>query len=173
MRTFARLATLRLALAGLLLSPLALTACAGYTPLYAERVTQNLSQIEVVTPQTRTGYFLGQELRNSLGSDSAGAKPYRLTVTVRERHYRIGLKVDETSTRSEITASVGYTLVDQRTRKRVTRGGFTETVTYSTSSSPFTGVVSQQDAQERIARAISQKIQTDLALHFHTPPAAK
>ena len=58
-----------------------------------------------------------------------------------------------------------------------TVGTFSETVTYDTTSSPFTGVVSQQDAQERIAVAISQKIQTNLALYFHdgdqgrTPPA--
>jgi LPS-assembly lipoprotein len=159
------------AIGALAVLPVTLAGCAGYTPLYAERVTASMSQIEVVTPQTRTGYFLGQDLRNSFGSDGGGTKAYKLTVTMTERHYRIGLRVDETSTRSEITATVRYDLVDQRTGKRMTRAAFTETVTYSTSSSPFTGVVSQQDAQERIARVASQRIQTDLALFFHTPPA--
>ena len=161
----------RLALLGAFaLAPLSLTGCAGFTPLYTQNVTGNMSQIAITAPQTRTGYFLEQDLRNGFGADDSTTKLYKLEVTMSERHYAIGYRVDDTSTRSEITNHVAYTLRDATTLKLMTSNQFSETVTYDTSQSPFTGVVSQQDAQVRIATAISQKIQTDLAIYFHSPP---
>ncbi|ESQ90557.1 hypothetical protein ABAC460_08705 [Asticcacaulis sp. AC460] len=156
-----------LCLCAVAIAPIVLTGCAGYTPLYAERVTVNMAQIGLEVPQTRTGYFLEQDLRNGFGADDVSPKLYKLTVTMTERHYSIGYRIDETSTRSEITSSVSYVLTDTRNNKRLTRGNFSETVTFNTSQSPFVGVVSQQDAQERIANAISDRIQADLALYFH------
>ena len=159
-----------LCLGALAFTPVMLSGCAGFTPLYAERVTVNMAQIGIEVPQTRTGYFLEQDLRSGFGSDESSPKLYQLTVTMVERHYSIGYRVDETSSRSEITSRVSYTLTELRTNKRLARGSFSETVTYNTSQSPFIGVVSQQDAQERIAGAISQKIQNELALYFHGKP---
>jgi LPS-assembly lipoprotein len=156
-----------LTLCSLAALPVLLTAC-GFTPMYAQTgVVGNLSQVAVETPQTRTGYFLGQQLRNGLASDASNSALYTLTIKLEERHYQVGYRVDDTSTRSELTSRVAYTLIDNRTRKVVLKDAFTETVTYSTSSSPFTGIVSQQDAQERLATSAAQKIQTAIALHFH------
>jgi LPS-assembly lipoprotein len=156
-----------LALGCLAVLPVSMTAC-GFAPMYAQTgLTANLSQVAVETPQTRTGYFLGQQLRNGLASDTNKTPLYTLTIALDERHYQVGYRVDDTSTRSELTSSVVYTLTDNRTRQAVLKDSFTETVTYSTSSSPFTGIVSQQDAQERLATSAAQKIQTAIALHFH------
>ena len=156
-----------LTLCSLAVLPVALTAC-GFTPMYAQTgVTGNLSQVAVDTPQTRTGYFLGQQLRNGLASDASKSPIYTLAIKLEERHYQVGYRVDDTSTRSELTSRVAYTLTDNRTRQVVLKDTFTETVTYSTSSSPFTGIVSQHDAQQRLATSAAQKIQTAVALHFH------
>ncbi|MEI9903817.1 MAG: hypothetical protein WDN06_07345 [Asticcacaulis sp.] len=139
----------------------------GFAPLYAQQgLTANMSQIDIEVPQTRTGYFLEQDLRNGLGSDQVSAKAYVLNIGLLEKHFSVGYRVDETSTRSEITSNVKYTLKELSTGKILYRGLFTETVTYDTSRSPFTGVISQEDAQVRIASAISEKIQTELALYF-------
>ncbi|ESQ75871.1 hypothetical protein [Asticcacaulis sp. AC402] len=156
-----------LCLGALAVLPVTLSGCAGFTPLYAERVTVNMAQIGIEVPQTRTGYYLEQDLRSGFGADDISPKLYKLSVTMQERHYSIGYRVDETSTRSEITSRVSYVLTDIRTNKRITRGNFSETVTFNTSQSPFVGVVSQQDAQERMAGVISERIQADLALYFH------
>ena len=168
MRTLLRLLTL-CCLTG---AALALSAC-GFAPLYAQQgVTSGLKQIGIEVPDTRTGYFLEQDLRNGLGGDENSPKAYLLTVTMKESHFSIGYKVDDTSTKSEITSNVSYALTDAVTGKSLYKDTFTETVTYDTTTSPFTGIVSQQDAQERIAVAISQKIQTNLALYFHDGPPA-
>jgi len=163
MRTTLRLLTL----ACLLAAPFTLSACGGFTPLYAQQgLTSTLSQIAIETPQTRTGYFLEQQLRGGLSGDAGGQKPYTLTVDLNEQHYQVGYRVDDTSTRSELTDTVSFVLKD-RAGKVLLKDSFTETVTYSTSSSPFTGIVSQQDAQKRVATSAAQKIQTALALYFH------
>lgn len=149
---------------------LMLSGC-GFAPLYAQQgLTTSLSDIAIDVPDTRTGFFVGQDLRNGLGTDGVPPKPYLLTVSMSERHFNIGYRVDETTTRSEITSSVTYSLTNTRTGTTVLKDNFTETVTYDTSSSPFTGVVSQQDAQERIATAVAQKLQSDLVLYFHNHP---
>ena len=144
-----------------------LTGC-GYAPLYARTdVTAGLSAIDIDVPQTRTGYFLEQDLRNGFGGDETTQKLYKLTITMKEQHYSVGIRVDDTSTRSEITNSVGYTLTQVDSGKVLYRNAFTDTVTYDTSASPFTGIVSQEQGQVRIATSISRKIQTGLALYFH------
>lgn len=148
-------------------SLLMLSAC-GFVPLYAQQgLTSNLSQIALDVPQTRTGYFLEQDLKSSLATDSAQPALYSLVITMKEQHYSIGYKVNDTSTRSEITNNVSYVLKDIKTGQVLLQKNFVDTVTYDTSSSPFTGVVSQQDAQKRVATSSAQKIQTELAVYFH------
>ncbi|MFT4074796.1 MAG: hypothetical protein QM647_04625 [Asticcacaulis sp.] len=149
------------------ISATSLSGC-GFAPLYAKTgLTASMAQIDIHVPQTRTGYFLEQDLRNGLGVDESTTKIYKLTIGLKERHYSVGYKVDDTSTRSEITSNVSYALRDVATGTVLYRNSFSETVTYDTSKSPFTGVISQQDAQERIATAVSEQIQRDLALYFH------
>jgi LPS-assembly lipoprotein len=148
-------------------SALGLGGC-GFAPLYAKTgMTANMAQIDIRVPETRTGYFLEQNLHNSLGIDDSAPKTYRLAITMKESHYSVGYQVDDTSTRSEITSAVSYVLKDQATGRTLYDNSFSETVTYDTSKSPFTGVIAQQDGQERIASAISEQIQRDLALYFH------
>ncbi len=151
----------------------ALVSC-GFAPLYAQQgLTESMAQIDIAVPQTRTGYFLEQDLRNGFGGDLTSPKAYLLAIDLNERHYAVGYRVDDTSTRSEITSNVSYKLTSLATGKVLYKGSFTDTVTYDTSRSPFTGVVAQQDAQERIARSISEKIQTEVALYFHGDAAPK
>lgn len=150
-----------------LLAAMALQGC-GFTPMYAKPgLGPTLSDIAVDTPQTRTGFFLGQDLRQTLNNDETSAKTYTLKIIMSEDHYNIGYRIDDTSTRSEITSGVVYTLTDNRTGKVLYTDHFTETVTYASTNSPFTGIVSQQNGQQRLADAVSTRIQGALAVYFH------
>ncbi|MGZ3305826.1 MAG: hypothetical protein ACXU8U_08190 [Asticcacaulis sp.] len=150
-----------------ILAGLSLSAC-GFTPMYAKpTLGRSLSQIDIQTPQTRTGFFLGQNLRQTLGEDASTPKAYALKVEMSEQHYNIGYRVDETSTRSEITNNVVYKLIDLKTQAVLHQDHFTETVTYASSTSPFTGIVAQQDGQVRMARLVADRIQGELAIYFH------
>ncbi len=154
-------------IAAVLLAASALQGC-GFTPMYAKPgLGHTLSSVEVDAPQTRTGYFLGQDLRQGLDNDESTQKAYTLKVEMSEDHYNIGYRVDDTSTRSEITSNVVYKLVDNATGKVLTTDHFTETVTYASTTSPFVGIVSQQNGQERLAQAVATRIQGVLAVYFH------
>ena len=146
----------------------ALLSGCGFAPLYAQAgLTNSLAQIDISTPDTRTGYFLEQELRNNLAEDTSKPKLYTLKVKLNENHYQVGYRVDDTATRSELTDNVTYVLKDNTTGKVLMSNTFTETVTYNASQSPFTGIVSQQDAQQRVAQSAAQKIQLAVAVYFH------
>jgi len=154
-------------LAAALLALPALQGC-GFTPMYAKPgLGHTLSVVAIDAPQTRTGYFVGQDLRQTMGSDDAGAKAYTVKIAMTEDHYNIGYRVDDTSTRSEITSNVSYTLTDNATGKTLLADHFTETVTYASTTSPFAGIVSQQNGQERLAQAVATRIQGSLAVYFH------
>jgi LPS-assembly lipoprotein len=154
-------------IAAALLAVTTLQGC-GFTPMYAKQgLGTRLSDVDFDVPQTRTGYFLGQDLRQTLDEDPSTPKTYTLKVIMSEDHYSIGYRVDDTSTRSEITSGVIYSLIDKRTGKTLTTDHFTETVTYASTSSPFAGIVSQQNGQERLADAVSTRIQGALAVYFH------
>jgi len=148
-----------------------LTAC-GFRPLYAQKdLGLKLAHIDLVTPDTRTGYFVRNQLLTTLNVNEAEPKLYRLTVTLRERRYDVGLQVDDTAVRAEISNAVIYTLTDIKTRRVITRGNFTDTTTYDTSNtSPYVGVVAQKDGQERAAVSIADHIHADLALFFYGQP---
>jgi LPS-assembly lipoprotein len=90
-----------------------------------------------------------------------------LKIVMTESHYGIGYRIDDTSTRSEITSGVVYTLTDKETGKVLTTDHFTETVTYASTSSPFAGIVAQQAGQERLAQAVATRVQGALAVYFH------
>eukprot|EP01042_Synura_sphagnicola_P028752 gene28752-37089_t len=82
---------------------LVLSAC-GFAPLYAQQgLTMKLSQIELEVPQTRTGYFLEQNLKNGLAIDPSQSALYNLTVTMKESHYIVGRTIHYPATRPEIT----------------------------------------------------------------------
>jgi len=154
-------------IAAVLWAASALAGC-GFTPMYAKPgLGRTLSDIDLDAPQTRTGYFLGQDLRQTLDEDPSTPKTYTLKIVMSEDHYNIGYRVDDTSTRSEITSGVVYTLTDKRSGKVVYTDHFIETVTYASTSSPFTGIVSQQNGQERLAQAVATRIQGALAVYFH------
>ena len=154
-------------IAAALLAASALSGC-GFTPMYAKpSVGHNLSDVDLDVPQTRTGYFLGQDLRQTLEDDPSKPKAYSLKIDMTESHYGIGYRIDDTSTRSEITSGVVYTLTDKETGKVLTTDHFTETVTYASTSSPFAGIVAQQAGQERLAQAVATRVQGALAVYFH------
>ena len=154
-------------IAAVLLAAGALSGC-GFAPMYAKSgLGMRLSDIDLDAPQTRTGYFLQQDLRQTLDDDPARPKAYTLKIVMSEDHYAIGYRIDDTSTRSEITSNVVYTLTDKATGKVLSTDHFTETVTYASTTSPFAGIVSQQAGQERLAEAVATRIQGALAVYFH------
>lgn len=161
-RTFAS-AALALALAAM---P-ALTACAGFEPVYARPgVARGMARIDVETPKTRTGYLLRESLEDALGFDRAAPSAYRLKITLDERRRARGLDESRVATRYEVTLIATYVLTDAATNRTVLRGNRPIRITYDTTDQPYAGIVAQQDGQKRAADQAADQIKTDILAWF-------
>lgn len=160
---------MRALIAGLLLmsAPMSLSGC-GFTPVYAQKGLSNeLGQIDVLTTDSRTGYFLRQDLVSGFNTVE-GQKRYRLSVKLSEKRYDIGIGVNDIASRSEISTSVEYVLTDLQTQTVLVKNSFVDTTTYDANAqSPYAGVAAQKDGQQRAATAIGDRIHGELVLFFH------
>jgi LPS-assembly lipoprotein len=159
-------------------SPPLLAGC-GFTPLYATPgVTPNLSAIEVITPQGRTGHLLAEDLTDELGLNRAEVTRYKLNLAVDEVRYPRGLQVEDVASWYELSVKVSYSLVDIASGQTVTAGLVPVNVSYNAVRDPYAGIVAQQDGQKRAAREAAMRLRLELSRYFAsqggpmTPPAA-
>ena len=141
-----------------------LSACAGFTPLYAEPgVSSSLARIAVETPDNRSGYLLRERLEDAFGRNGTAEPVYRLTTRLSESRNPLGRRADDTATRYELTLTVAYTLTEIRTRRVVRQNVVSVSTTYAASVQPYAGVVAAQDGSERAVAQAADLIRSDLA----------
>jgi len=154
----------RILLTGALaLTTLAVSAC-GFTPLYGSSgVTPGLAAIETVAPAGRAGFLLREQLDDALARNVNVAASHRLTLTVDEKRYARGVRVDNVANRYELRLKVKWKLADARTGTEVRKGETEAAVTYDSADQPYAAIAAQNDGQERAATEVARKIQLDLA----------
>ena len=168
----------RRALAALLLLPV-LGGC-GFTPLYAEHgVGGSLQAVAIETPgHSRTAYFLRQALDDEMGRDREAAPLYRLSVTISENRFPLGVRINNVASRYEVDLSVTWRLLDAATGAQLTAGVTPVRVSYASADPPYAGVTAEQDGVERAAKEAAwrmrQAVARWLAAHPHadTPAAS-
>ena len=141
---------------------LVVSAC-GFTPLYGEATTAGLSRITVETPDTRLGYRLRERLEDALLYDRALAPEWRLDVTLDPSRRPLGRRIDDTAARYEMTL-IGQWTLTPLSGDEALAGNETVTVTYAVSDQPYAAIAAQEDAEERAAEALAQRIRRAL---FH------
>jgi LPS-assembly lipoprotein len=147
---------------------LVVSAC-GFTPLYGEAATVGLSRVAVETPDTRLGYRLRERLEDALLYDRALAPEWRLDVTLEPSRRPLGRRIDDTAARYEMTLLGQWTLTPLSGGEALA-GRETVTVTYAVSDQPYAAIAAQDDAEERAAEALAQRIR--LALFHAVGPTA-
>lgn len=153
-----------LAAGALALSTLALSACAGFTPLYGKSgVEGGLSSIETVASEGRGGYLLREQLDDALGHRPDSETAYKLVFSVNETRFARGVRLDNTANRYELRMSVSWRLLDARTAAEAHKGVTDVSVTYDSADQPYAAIAAQNDGQERAATEAARKIQLDLA----------
>jgi LPS-assembly lipoprotein len=157
-----------LGLAALLAGLSALAGC-GFTPLYGEASVAGLSRVEVQTPDTRLGYRLRERLEDALLFDRSAAPDWRLAVALEPSRRPLGRRIDDTAARYEMTLIGQWTLTPLSGGEART-GSETVTVTYAVSDQPYAAIAAQEDAEERAAEALAQRIR--LALFHAVGPTA-
>lgn len=144
----------------------ALAGC-GFTPLYARPgVVAGLTTIQVNVPRGRTAFLLGEDLNDDLAHDRDKPAAYRLDVTVMEKRYPRGLKLDNTADRYETHLVVGYKLVELDNSKVLKTGSEPIEVSYAASGYPYAGITAQEDAQKRAAEEAARRISLELGEYF-------
>jgi len=153
-----------LAAAALALSTLAMSACAGFTPLYGRPgVGGGLSSIETVAAQGRGGYLLREQLDDALAHRQGSPAAYKLMLSVNEQRFARGVRLDNTANRYELRMSVNWRLLDAKTGVEAHKGLTEVSVTYDSADQPYAAIAAQNDGQERAAAEVARKIQLDLA----------
>ena len=142
---------------------LALGAC-GFTPLYAvPGVSGGLTHIQVVAPQGRIGYLLGESLDDDFGH-AKGDKPlYRLEMVLTEVRQAHGLTATDVAQRYEFDLKVTYTLTELSSGKAVHTGTVFSNISYDSASQPYAGIAAAQDVQDRLASDAAQKVEVQVA----------
>jgi LPS-assembly lipoprotein len=142
----------------------------GFTPLYAASgVTPQLAAIQVVRPDGRTGYMVGQSLDDELGHDAAATPVYKLIVRLHETRVPRGITVNNGASRYEMDVVANYVLSDIKTGAQVTKGIVSVNATYDTSVQPYASMAGELDGERRAAEAAAQRIRLELATYFASP----
>ena len=152
------------ALLALSLAGLALSGCAGFQPLYAERVQSNLAAIDVDAPDGRTGYLIRQHLDDAFAKNRDAPAAYTMHLSLGEARYPRGVRIDNVATRYEYILTADYVLRSRPSGAVAKRGRVRVELTYDSADQPYASISAQQDAQDRAAEEAARRIQLELAV---------
>jgi LPS-assembly lipoprotein len=149
----------------------ALAAC-GFRPLLkqgeADRdVQRQLAAVEIPVLTGRIGYLVRESLLEQL--NPAGAEVptrYLLTVTLRRRNSALGIQLDNTITRYNLTVSARFRLVEEATRQVLYEALVRRIASYNAIRAPYAELAAEMDAERRAAREVGIDIWTQLAVYF-------
>ena len=161
-------------LAALLL--LALTAC-GLRPLYGgasgAAIAGLFSAVEVGPIDGHSGWLVRNKLRDRLGDGAAGARPYRLVVTLDDDITAFGIRGDRAATFERRTLRARYQLIEGSTGAVVLDATVTSDAGIDIVSSEYATVAAEQTALERLSDQLADQIVTRLALYASRTAASR
>lgn len=150
----------------LTLAGLSLSAC-GFQPMYhqAGGAQAAIGPVEVRTVEGRAGHVLKTELDRILAAENAaGGTPMLLDITLREQVRRLGLRLDESSSRAELRLTANYVLYPERGQPL--RGSIYSAVNYDVPLAAFGEIAAQDDARERAAETLATRFRSELAIRM-------
>ena len=143
-----------------------LAAC-GFQPMYAPPGGgAAIGPVAVAQIDGKAGHVLKTELDRLLGVEAgAGGEPMQLEITLLESVTPLGIRVDESATRAELRLIANYILTPPN-NGQVMRGSVISVVTYEIPTAAFGEITSQDDARERAAETMAQRVRAELALRM-------
>lgn len=157
----------------LLASLTLLLAACGFQPMYAPAANGGpaIGPVEVAQIDGMAGHVLKAELDRVLAVENNGAPPAVLEITLSEQVTPLGIRVDESATRSELRLIANYVLTPSG-GGRVMRGSVFTVVNYDITTAAFGEIAAQDDARERAAETMAQRFRAELALRMAQARAA-
>ncbi len=144
----------------------ALAGC-GFRPLYATGAQGGpaIGPVVIDTIEGKSGHVLKTELDLLLGVERGSGPVKRLSVRLTESYGLVGLRVDEASSRADLRLSAAYTLYDDA-GEEVLRGVADSVASYEVPSSSFGEIAAQNDARERAAELLAERIRAEIGLRL-------
>ena len=156
---------------GLLLSLTLLPGC-GYQPLYGANTpaAQQWPVVQINNIPDR----LGQQLRNRLidrfYQDGRPASPeYTLDISLVPSVYKLGIALDDSATRAELSLAANYTLRNMQ-GAAVFTGTTTAVTNFNILRSQYATLIGEQDAYDRGVAQVSEDITRRVSLFFNRDP---
>jgi LPS-assembly lipoprotein len=155
----------------LLFAGLTLTAC-GFRPLYASGPDGTgpgdaMAGIYVESIPERVGYQLRNHLLDRLGATgSSDGAVYRLKITLREQSEGVAIRPNASITRYNYSLQARYDLIPTNGAAAVKSGNVSALAAYNVATSPYATVVAEQDASNRAAGDIAERLRVELAVYF-------
>ncbi|MDX2237660.1 MAG: LPS assembly lipoprotein LptE [Hyphomonadaceae bacterium] len=143
------------------------SAC-GFQPLYAPPAPDagpGIGQVQIGMIPGRAGHTLRQELDRVLRIGAGDGPQRSLDITLTEEISNLGIRTDESATRADLRLTARYALSGVAGAAPV-QGTATTVVSYEIPTAAFGEIAAQDDARERAAETLAQRIRSDLVLRL-------
>lgn len=153
-----------------LVTVIPLLAACGFQPLHGKRDgggSEALSAIYIAPIPDRPGQILHNELTSRINPGGRPRSPlYRLDVDLKVSRRDLGIRKDETATRSNLIFDANFIIRDAKTSKTLFQGRALNTNSYNILESRFATIASEADAVRRAARTLADNIRTRVSIYF-------
>jgi LPS-assembly lipoprotein len=149
----------------MLLASLALLlAGCGFQPMYAPAGGgAAIGPVQVAMIEGKAGHVLKTELDRILAVEAdAPGPPMRLDIRLAERIVGLGIRLNESASRAELRLTANYVVTPASGRPL--RGSVNSIVVYDVPDAAFGEIAAQDDARERAAETLAQRMRAELAL---------
>jgi LPS-assembly lipoprotein len=156
---------------GILLSLTLLPGC-GYQPLYGANTpaAQQLPVVQINNIPDRAGQQLRNRLIDRFYQDGRPATPeYTLDISLVPNVYKLGIALDDSATRAELSLQANYTLRNMQ-GAAVLSGATTSVTNFNILRSQYATLISEQDAYDRGIAQVSEDITRRISLFFNREP---
>jgi LPS-assembly lipoprotein len=156
---------------GLLLSLTLLQGC-GYQPLYGANTpaAQQLPVVQINNIPDRAGQQLRNRLIDRFYQDGRPASPeYTLDISLVPNVYKLGIALDDSATRAELSLQANYTLRNMQ-GAAVLSGATTSVTNFNILRSQYATLIGEQDAYDRGIAQVSEDITRRISLFFNREP---
>lgn len=143
--------------------------CAGFEPMHATAGGKTtFSDIDLVISDGRdegdreAGYLIRQHLADRI--DIAERPTYRLVIDPRVRRIGLGLTAEDFASRFDSRVSASWRLLNASDGAVIDRGSVVRAATYSADPDPYQLLSATDEAVERAAREVADRLLVDVAL---------
>ncbi|HSA81031.1 MAG TPA: LPS assembly lipoprotein LptE [Geminicoccaceae bacterium] len=150
----------------------ALGGC-GFRPLLKQggegdaEVGQQLAAVEVPEIKSRVGYLVRDSLLDQLNPTGAKIpRRYLLTISLKSRTAALGIQLNNTITRYNLTLAARFSLLDSSNRRVLYESIVHRVASYNASNAIYSQLTAEMAAERNAALEVSTDIRTQLAIYF-------